>query len=94
MLQNEKLIYFDNACTALKPKQVIDAQSEYYSSYSACAGRSAHHLSKKTDEETAKARETVAKFVGAKASELIWTKNTSEAINLVAHSFDFSQKKK
>ncbi|VVB58518.1 Cysteine desulfurase [Candidatus Anstonella stagnisolia] len=94
LLQGGKLIYFDNACTTLKPRQVIDAQTEYYSTYSACAGRSAHHLSKKVDEETAKSRETVAKFVGAKANELIWTKNTSEAINLVAHSFDFSQKKK
>jgi len=94
MLQGGKLIYFDNACTTLKPKQVIDAQTEYYSTYSACSGRSAHHLSKKTDEETAKARETVAKFIGAKQTEILWTKNTSEAINLVAHSLDFSQRKK
>lgn len=94
MLQSGKLIYFDNACTTLKPKQVIGAQSEYYSAYCACAGRSAHRLSKKTDEQTAKARETVARFIGARPTELIWTKNTSEAINLVAHAFDFSSRKK
>ncbi|MBS3068831.1 cysteine desulfurase [Candidatus Micrarchaeota archaeon] len=94
ILQGGNLIYFDNACTTLKPRQAIDAQSEYYSSYSACSGRSAHRLSKKADEKFSRSRETVAKFIGAKSSEIIWTKNTTEALNLVAHSFDFSQRKK
>jgi cysteine desulfurase/selenocysteine lyase len=88
------LIYFDNACTTFKPKTVIDAISSYYSEYSACAGRSSHSLAKEVDAKVEKARETVAKFVGAKPEELVWTKNTTEAVNLVANTFDFSKRKK
>ena len=90
----KNLIYFDNACTTLKPKSVIDAVTAYYSEYSGCAGRSVHKLSMKTEEEFEKARKNVASFVGAPPEELVWTRNATEAMNLVAKSLDFSQKNK
>ncbi|MDO8554170.1 MAG: cysteine desulfurase [Candidatus Micrarchaeota archaeon] len=91
MLGGTSLIYFDNACTTLKPQQVIDAEMEYYSKYSGCAGRSAHHVAKKTDEEFELARHNIANFVNANEEELIFTRNTTEALNLVANSFEMPQ---
>jgi cysteine desulfurase/selenocysteine lyase len=90
---NKKIVYFDNACTSLKPKQVIQAISDYYTDYGACVGRSVHKLSAKTTERFDEARDKVAKFINArKSSEIIWTKNTTEAMNLVAHGFVFKKK--
>ena len=80
------LIYLDSACTSLKPQRVIDAVIHYYSELSACAGRSVHKLSTKTNEAIEGAREKVAGFINAKPSEIVWTKNASESINLVAHT--------
>lgn len=80
-------VYFDNACTTLKPAPVIGAMNEYYNEYSGCAGRSMHHIAKKTDEEFEHARQNIARFVGAKECELIFTKNTTESLNLVLSSF-------
>jgi len=92
--QKQPPVYFDNACTTFKPKSVIDAVNAYNTVYPACAGRSLHKLSAKVDSEFSLARDKVAKFVGAKPEEIVWTKNTTEAINLVAHSLDYSKRKK
>lgn len=90
ILKNKKIIYFDNACTTLKPSQVIDAIVDYYTNYTSCAGRSIHKLATRTTEEFEKSREKVSRFINSKKSEeIIWTKNTTEAINLVANSFKF-----
>jgi len=86
-IKGKPLIYFDSACMALRPKQVIAAMNEYYEKYPACAGRSIHSLSQKVDEEYRKAREAVAKFINAKPEEIVFTRNTTEGINLVANSF-------
>jgi cysteine desulfurase/selenocysteine lyase len=85
------LIYLDSACTSLKPQRVIDAVVRYYSELSACAGRSVHKLSKMTNEAIENAREKVASFINAKPSEIVWTKNASEAINLVAHTLTLKE---
>ncbi len=85
------LIYLDSACTSLKPQRVIDAVVHYYSELSACAGRSVHKLSTKTNEAIESAREKVAAFINAKPSEIVWTKNASEAINLVAHTLSLKE---
>ena len=82
----KKTIYFDNACTTLKPKQVIDAVVDYYSNYSGCAGRSHHKISKKTEEEFEGARKKIGKFIDAKENEIIFTRNTTEGLNLLASS--------
>lgn len=82
-----KLVYFDSACMSLRPKQVVSKVLDYYNEYPACAGRSQHKIGKKVEEEIAKAREEVRKFINAKSdSEIIFTRNTTEAINLVANS--------
>ncbi len=89
-----EIIYFDNACTTLKPKQVIDAEVRYYTEYGGCAGRSAHRLSRLVSEKVDEGRARIANFLGAKPENVVYTKNCSEAINLVAKTFDFSKRKK
>ncbi|MFA6214516.1 MAG: aminotransferase class V-fold PLP-dependent enzyme [Candidatus Micrarchaeia archaeon] len=94
VLQSSKAIYFDSACTSLKPRQVIDAEAAYYSDMSACAGRSHHSLAKRTDGAFEASRARVARFINAKPSELVFTKNATEALNLVVRSMDYSSRKK
>ncbi len=85
-------IYFDNACMTLKPSQVINAMNEYYSEYPVCGGRSIHKMAKKVDEKVAEVREKFQRFLGAShPEEIIFTKNTTEGINLVANSLDFEK---
>src|SRR3989339_2182586 len=87
LLREGKTIYFDNACQSLRPQQVIDAISEYYRDYPACSGRSTHHLAVKVTQKCDEARKAVANFIGAKhKEEVIFTRNTTEGINLVANS--------
>jgi cysteine desulfurase/selenocysteine lyase len=85
-VKGKPIVYFDNSCVTLKPRQVIEAMNAYYNDFTACHGRSAHHLAKQTSEHYEKAREKVAKFIGAKPQECIFTKNTTEGINIVANS--------
>ena len=91
-VNGKPFIYFDSACTSLKPKSVVDVTVAYYTEYTGCAGRSIHKFATRTTQEFEKAREKVAKFINAKREEeIIWTKNTTEAINLVAHSFKLNK---
>ncbi len=86
------IIYFDNACMSLKPMQVIDKINEYYKEYTACAGRSAHRLALRVEEEVDKSRNEVKDLINAgHASEIIFTRNTTEGINLVANSLGFRE---
>lgn len=80
------LIYLDSGATSLKPQVVIDAMSAYYSEYSANIKRGIYTISEKATEEYEKARETVAKFIGAETNEVIFTRNTTESLNLVMYS--------
>lgn len=79
-------IYFDNACSTLRPKQVVEMMDEYYNEYPACADRSEHRLGAMATKKVNEARVVVADFVGAKKDEIIFMRNTTEGINLVAHS--------
>ena len=90
-INSKPIVYFDNACMTLRPKQVIESMNRYYYEYPACAGRSSHRLGAKATEEYHKSRETVAGFIGAGPEEVIFTKNTTEGINLVANSFLFGK---
>jgi len=88
----QPLIYFDNACMALKPRQVVEAMNTYYNEFPACAGRSVHKLSNKVEEQRKASRETLQKFIGAKkAEEIIFTRNTTEGLNLVFNSMTFQK---
>jgi cysteine desulfurase/selenocysteine lyase len=87
ILQKPGMVYFDNACMSLKPSQVIEAMLAYYQEYTACAGRSNHSLSRACEENYQEARKSIQKFIGAKKrEEIIFTRNTTEGINLVANS--------
>ncbi len=81
----KKVIYMDNACMALKPKQVIHALTSYYNEFPACGERSEHQLGRIVTEKVDEARRSVAKFINAAPEEIIFTKNTTESINLVTN---------
>jgi cysteine desulfurase / selenocysteine lyase len=86
------VIYLDSACVSLRPKQVIDKINEYYNEYPSCAGRSVHKFGLKLDKEVDDSRKEIQKFIGAKkSSEIIFSKNTTESINLIANSFKFDK---
>ena len=86
-INKKPVVYFDNACMTLKPRQVVEKINEYYYEYPACAGRSHHKLSKRATEEVFKSREQFRKFINAKKSEeIIFNKNTTEGINTIANS--------
>lgn len=87
-VNDEPLIYFDNAATTQKPKAVIDAMSHFYSHDNANVHRSVHTLSARATLQFEAAREKVQYFINAPhARECIFVRGTTEAINLVAQSF-------
>ncbi|WP_430404802.1 aminotransferase class V-fold PLP-dependent enzyme [Fluviicola sp.] len=84
----KNLIYFDNGATSQKPQMVLDAINQYYSMDNANIHRGVHHLSQKATSEYEDARETIRQFINAeKKEEIIFTKGTTDGINLVASSF-------
>ena len=85
---NHPLVYFDNGATTQKPIAVIEAGTEYYQAKNANVHRASHALSKATTTEFEQCREKVREFIHASDSaEIIWTKGSTEAINLVAQSW-------
>lgn len=87
-INNHPLIYFDNAATSQKPRQVIEAMKEFYEKHNANVHRAVHTLSLEATELYEEAHEEVAKFIGAKSmEEIIFVRGTTEAINLVAYSW-------
>ena len=86
---NKGIRYFDSACMSLRPKQVVNKITEYYNEYPACAGRSTHKLGNMVSDEVNSSRRLIKNFIGAKKdSEIIFTKNATEGINLLANSFN------
>ncbi len=82
------LVYLDSAATSQKPRQVIDAMNHYYEYSNANVHRGLHVLAERATEIYEGARAKVAKFINAeRAEEIVWTKNASEALNLVAHGY-------
>ncbi|MBS1991401.1 MAG: cysteine desulfurase [Cyanobacteria bacterium SZAS LIN-2] len=83
-----KLVYLDNAATSQKPRAVIDAISHYYEHYNANVHRGIHTMSEEATAAYEEVREKIAAFIGAdNTCEIIYTRNTTEAINLVAYSW-------
>ena len=82
------VVYLDNAATTQKPRRVIDALRSYYETANANVHRGAHRLSDAATAAFEAARETVAKRINARSSkEVVWTRGTTEAINLVAAAY-------
>ncbi len=79
-------VYLDNACMTLRPIQVIRAMEEYYTQFPACASRSTHWFAGEVNERVEESYKQIAKFTGAKENELVFLKNATEALNLVANS--------
>lgn len=82
-----KLIYLDSASTSLKPRQVIKSVVDFYENYSANVHRGIYQESEEATERYEAVREKVAKFINVQKDEVIFTKNTTEAINLVAKTW-------
>lgn len=86
-VHNKPLVYFDNAATSQKPKQVIDAIDFYYKNYNANVHRSIHQLGEEATARFVEAHEKIADFINAGSYQnIVLTKNTTESLNLVAYS--------
>lgn len=86
-VHGKPLVYLDNAATSQKPRSVIEALVEYYERSNANVHRSAHTLATEATEAYEQARRKVARFLNALPQEVIFTRGTTEAINLVAYSW-------
>ncbi len=87
-INDHQLIYFDNAATTQKPRQVIEAERDFYENHNANVHRAVHTLSQEATDLHEGSREKIGKFIGAKESaEIIFVRGTTEAINLVAYSW-------
>ncbi len=88
LLQNKKIIYLDSSATTQKPVQVIDAVKEYYKNYNANVHKGAYSLSIEASEAYENVRKKVQRFINAKnTEEIIFTKNSTESLNLIAYSY-------
>lgn len=81
------LVYLDSGATSQKPRSVLDAERAFYESSNAAVHRGAHALAEEATDAYEAARLKIAEFVGATSAEIVFTKNATEAINLVAYAF-------
>ena len=87
-IHGQDFIYFDSAATTLKPIKVIEALKQFYLYENSNVHRGAHKFSDRATEKFEEVRKKVQNFLGAKEEEeILFTKGTTEAINLVAHSY-------
>ena len=84
------LVYLDSGATSHKPRQVLDAERAFYERTNAAVHRGAHQLSEEGTDAYEAARATIAAFIGAAPEEIVFTRNATEAINLVAYAFSNS----
>jgi len=88
MVYGRPLVYLDNGATTQKPRQVVEALDRYYYEYNSNVHRGVHFLSQKATDAQEAARNKVARFINARHDhEIIFTRGTTESINLVAYSF-------
>lgn len=88
---DKKMIYLDSAAMTFTPKCVVEAMEEYNNNYKANVHRASHSLSLEATEHYENARNKVADFIGAKPEEIIFTKNSTEGLNLLAYSLDIKE---
>ena len=95
ILENRKIAYLDSSATTQKPTQVIEKIEEYYKNYNANVHRGAYTLSIEASEQYENTRIKVAKFINAKhPEEIIFSKNATESLNLIAYSYGMENLKK
>ena len=85
--RGKRLVYLDSAATSQKPQAVIDALVTYYSEYNANIHRGVYEIAARATDAFEEARAKVARFINADTREVIWTRNATEAINLVGYSW-------
>ncbi len=83
--RGKRLVYLDSAATSQKPRAVIQALVDYYERYNANIHRGVYEIAARATDEYERARVKLARFVGANPDEVVWVRNTTEAINLVAY---------
>lgn len=94
LIVNSSIAYLDNAATAQRPQCVIDAESDFYLRHNANPMRGLYELSIEATDIYESARETVRKFIGAASTEeIVFTRNTTESLNLVAYSYGLTHVK-
>jgi len=92
-IRDKRLVYLDSAATSQKPQQVIDATSDFYSRYNANVHRAIYELGEEATREFEGAREKVAAFIHANSpNEIVFTKSTTESLNLVAYGYGLKGK--
>ena len=83
---SKPLVYLDSGATSQRPVQVLDAEREFLTRHNAAVHRGAHQLAEEATDAYEDAREVIAGFVGVTADELVFTKNATEALNLVTYT--------
>ncbi len=95
LLKNSQVAYLDNAATAQRPQAVLEAEKSFYEKYNANPLRGLYELGMEATECYEEAREAVRDFLHAgKSSEIIFTRNTTESINLLAYSYGLTESEK
>lgn len=89
LINNPKLVYLDSGASSLKLKSVIDKQTEYYTKYGVNIHRGVYALSHQATEEYEETRNVVARFINARPEEIVYTKGTTNSLNMVATSYGF-----
>ncbi|GAA1480741.1 cysteine desulfurase [Gordonia sinesedis] len=83
---DKPLVYLDSGATSQRPVQVLDAERDFLVNHNAAVHRGAHQLAEEATDAYEHARDVIARFVGVSADELVFTKNATEALNLVAYT--------
>ncbi len=92
-INGHNLVYLDNSATSQKPVQVTETMKRYYENHNANIHRSVHKLAEEATEIFESSRQNIASFIGAEKEETIFTKNATEAINLVAYAWGLDLQK-
>ncbi len=85
--RGKRLVYLDSAATSQKPRAVIQSLVDYYEQYNANIHRGVYEIAERATEAYEQARVKVARFIGARTPEVVWVRNTTEAVNLVSYSW-------
>lgn len=91
LIDGRNITYLDSAATSLKPYSVIDAMSNYYSQNGVNIHRGKYYLSEEASDAYERVRYSIAQYLGAYGNEIVFTKGTTEALNLVAHGLDLKK---
>jgi cysteine desulfurase / selenocysteine lyase len=93
-INGKELVYLDNASTTQKPYSVIESITDFYTNYNSNIHRAVYQLAEEATELYEQSRKKIANFINVRPEEIVFTRNTTESINLIAHSWARSNLKK